>query len=186
MGREIRVDARGPRVRERAAAATGGGRAWASRDAARASPARAPAAGPLIRPSALIPIRAPPGCSAHPRRPHSRPPRAPSEPPPEGLPLPGVLFTFRGRPLPAALPPAPCGAALVLRSASAARPVPLRAPGRPPSPPGPPHPNARLRAQPQGPAPPPPLSGFEAEMGRRGAGEGRGGGGGQWSGKQDK
>ena len=44
MGREIRVDARGARVRERAAAAAGGGRASASRDTARA-PSQGPRPG---------------------------------------------------------------------------------------------------------------------------------------------
>lgn len=44
MGREIRVDARGARGRERAVAAAGGGRASASRDAARA-PSWAPGPG---------------------------------------------------------------------------------------------------------------------------------------------
>lgn len=44
MGLEIRVDARGARVRERAGAAAGGGRAFASRDAAR-SPSCAPHPG---------------------------------------------------------------------------------------------------------------------------------------------
>lgn len=84
MGREIRVDARGARVRERVVAATGGGRASASRDAARAPP-RAPAreARPLIQPCPPIPI-----CAPHPvfqsgSLPHSGSPLAICVPPPE-------------------------------------------------------------------------------------------------------
>lgn len=63
MGREIRVDARGARVRERAMAAAGGGRASASGDAARA-PSRGPPPWrpePVIRSLPYFQPRAPPG-----------------------------------------------------------------------------------------------------------------------------
>lgn len=59
MGREIRVDALGARVRERVAAkAAGGGRASASRDAARLPVGPPPwRPHPEIRPSLLTPIQ---------------------------------------------------------------------------------------------------------------------------------
>lgn len=83
MGREIRVDALGARVRERVAAkAAGGGRASASRDAARLPACRAPALEATSRDPTLS-LNSPP---AHLRL-------VPAPPPPITLQVPSGVYT---------------------------------------------------------------------------------------------